>query len=158
MNDPKAYFAVACLGIYEFLTFISFLLSVPTIGRNDCGGHCVDRLTRTDRTATMAQATPYTKPSALAGVDQPPLDSVGLLKCGYALGLFAGALRELQDMNNEEREEMMKQLTAWMITDKYGSYARPAIHGLQKYCLAECLLEDPAWKVPDSAGRALARG
>jgi hypothetical protein len=93
----------------------------------------------------MAQTTAYTKLSDLIVRSQSRRANVELLKCGSALGFIAEALRELESMSNDEREETMKQLTAWMITNNFGVHARPAIDGLHKYCTAECLMEDPDW-------------
>lgn len=97
----------------------------------------------------MGQSTPYTKLSDLLESDQRGPQSRHLT-CGIALGLFTEVLRELQAMSNAEREETMKQLTAWMLIDNFGTHARGAIQGVQKYCIAECLIEDPTW-VPSVA-------
>ncbi len=96
----------------------------------------------------MAQSAPYTRLSDLftRGQDSPDQRSVQ-----RALNFFEETLRCIDGMDNDERETLMRLLTAWMVADKFGSHARAAIHGLQKYGLAECLFEDPRWK-PSASG------
>ena len=94
----------------------------------------------------MGQSTPYTKLSDLLAHGSSRGVEAEFHACGHALHLFEQTLQAIDDMTNEKRDIFMRQLTAWMMAEKYGSHARPAIQGLQRYCIADCLFEDPGWE------------
>lgn len=64
------------------------------------------------------------------------------------MSMIEETLRIVDLMSNDERETIMKMITALMIVDKFGVHARPVLQGFQKYSIAECLLENPYWEPP----------
>jgi hypothetical protein len=77
-----------------------------------------------------------------------PIDSA--IKCQHATSLIKEIFLSIATMTNSEREDMMKLLTGWMLSEKFGPESRPALIGLQKYCIAECLFADPHWNPPSN--------
>jgi hypothetical protein len=69
-------------------------------------------------------------------------------RCEYVLNHLEQAFSSVGAMSNEERDMMLKLLTCWMVAEKFGPHARVALSGFQKFSLAECLYENPDWKVP----------
>lgn len=103
------------------------------------------------RSHNMAQARPYTKLSDVFP-NRHALDP--RTTPDRALACFEQALTAIDTMNNDQREEVMKTLTTWLMTDKFGSHARGAIYGFQRYAIADCLFENPTWE-PPAGGRFL---
>lgn len=97
----------------------------------------------------MGQSRPYTKLSDVFPNRHALADS-----SDRALACFEQALTAIDAMNNEQREEIMKTLTAWLMTEKFGPHARGAVYGLQRYAIADCLFENPTWE-PPAGGRFL---
>jgi hypothetical protein len=69
-------------------------------------------------------------------------------KSDQALGLIEQTVRFIDQMAVEEREEFMNRLTGWMLTDKFESKGYAMLSGLQNYCIADCLSDDPDWSPP----------
>jgi hypothetical protein len=72
-------------------------------------------------------------------------------KCAHALSLIEETLIEIEAMSIAEREDLMKRIAGWVLIDKFSAKGYSALSGLQRYCIAECLLEDPNWS-PSQAG------
>ncbi len=66
-------------------------------------------------------------------------------KCDHALGLVEGTFYTIESMSIAEREDLMNRIEAWMLVDKFDAKGHSALLGLQRYCIAECLLADPNW-------------
>ncbi len=69
----------------------------------------------------------------------------------HALRLITETFSAIDAMSLDEREELMKRLVGWMLVDKFDAKGRSALLGFQKYCIADCLLDDPYWK-PSAQG------
>ncbi len=69
-------------------------------------------------------------------------------RCEQALDLIEQTFRLIDEMAIEEREEVMKRLTGWMLVEKFETKGLSALTGLQRYCIAQCLYEDPDWSPP----------
>jgi hypothetical protein len=91
----------------------------------------------------MKQSTPYVRIADLVGSAKhqtPQLD-----RCQHVLGLVAMTFRAIDDMSIEEREDFIKHLIGWALVEKFGAQGQAALSGLQKYCIADCLLDDAGW-------------
>jgi hypothetical protein len=66
-------------------------------------------------------------------------------KCDETLSLIAQTFQAIDGMSIAEREELMMRLRAWMLVEKFEAKGYSALIGIQRYCVAECLIEDPAW-------------
>ncbi len=69
-------------------------------------------------------------------------------ECDHALGLIVQTFNSIDKMTIEEREEVMNRLTGWMLTEKFEAKGHSVLSGLQNYCIADCLDEDPTWTPP----------
>ncbi len=95
----------------------------------------------------MSRAMPQMRLSELLARAQHQRSDTAF-RCEHAVNQIEEALRSIDLMNNDERESVMRLLTSWMLVDKFGPHARSAIHGFQRYSIAECLFEDPDWVPP----------
>jgi hypothetical protein len=66
------------------------------------------------------------------------------------LDLIEQAFRSIEAMTIAEREEVMKRLTGWMLVEKFEAKGQGALIGFQRFCIAECLFEDPSWTPPQN--------
>jgi hypothetical protein len=96
----------------------------------------------------MGQLKPYTKLSDLLERGSSNPSNTEWRGCNQAIELFRETLRSINAMNNDEREKLIKLLSYWMLTENFGFHARSAIHGLQRFSIADCLFEDPFWEPP----------
>jgi hypothetical protein len=64
------------------------------------------------------------------------------------LALIERAFHSIDDMTIEDREEVMRRLTAWMLVEKFEAKGHSALVGFQRYCILECLSDDPDWSPP----------
>jgi hypothetical protein len=51
-------------------------------------------------------------------------------------------------MYNAGREEVMQKLGGWILVGKYGLAGREVLIAFDKYCISECLRENPDWQTP----------
>jgi len=58
---------------------------------------------------------------------------------------------EIEAMSIAEREDLMQRMAGWVLVDKFGAKGYPAHSGLQRYRIAECLLENPNWSPSQGA-------
>lgn len=66
----------------------------------------------------------------------------------HAMKLIEEAAHSIETMEQWDREDLIKLLLTWMIADKLGVAFRPALQGLSRFCIAECLRHDPYWVQP----------
>jgi hypothetical protein len=71
-------------------------------------------------------------------------------KSDHALGLIEETFYAIEEMSIAEREDLMNRIEGWMLVDKFDTKGHSALLGLQRYCIAECLLANPRW-VPSQA-------
>jgi hypothetical protein len=83
---------------------------------------------------------------SMAKPDVAPLRS----KSDEAVGLIEQAFRSIEAMTIDEREDVMKRLTGWMLVEKFEAKAQGALIGFQRFCIAECLFENPSWIPPQN--------
>ncbi len=82
-----------------------------------------------------------------------PLD-----KCDHALCLVEETFHAIESMSIAEREDLMNRIEGWMLVNKFDAKGHSALLGLQRYCVAECLLADPNWRpIQGTAKRLLPR-
>jgi hypothetical protein len=74
-------------------------------------------------------------------------------KCDQTLSLISQTFKAIDSMTIDEREEFMLRLKGWMLVEKFEVKGQPTLIGLQRYCVAECLHEDPTW-APRTVGLA----
>lgn len=100
----------------------------------------------------MEQKPSYVRISDLL---KAPQKAVGLelSKCDEALSLIAQAFQAIDSMTIAEREELMLRLRGWMLVEKFEVKGQSTLTGLQRYCVADCLNEDPTWS-PRTVGLA----
>ncbi len=60
------------------------------------------------------------------------------------------AIVGIELLDNADREEVMRRLGGWILVQKYGSAGGEILIAFDKYCISECLREDPNWQVPDT--------
>jgi hypothetical protein len=92
----------------------------------------------------MEQKPSYVRISDLvkAAKNVPALD---LSKCGEALSHIAQTFQAIDSMTIAEREDFLLRLRGWMLVEKFESKGHSALVGIQRYCVADCLFEDPTW-------------
>ncbi|MBS0233233.1 MAG: hypothetical protein JSR99_07080 [Proteobacteria bacterium] len=66
----------------------------------------------------------------------------------HAAGLIEQTFHAIEALTLEEREELLRRLTGWMLVEKFGAESQSALAGLQKFCIAECLFDNPSWNPP----------
>ena len=66
-------------------------------------------------------------------------------KCDHAPSHIKETFFEIEAMSIAEREDLMQRMAGWVLVDKFGAKGYAAHSGLQRYRIAECLLEDPNW-------------
>lgn len=79
------------------------------------------------------------------------------LKAQHALNLVEETARSIGMMEQCDREDLIKLLLTWMIANKLGDTFRPTLHALSRYCIAECLRDNPSWVPPYAVDIAAVR-
>lgn len=72
-------------------------------------------------------------------------------ECDHILALIEQTFHAIEEVTLEEREEIIRRLTGWMLVEKFGAECQGTIAGLQRFCIAECLFDDPCWVPPQDA-------
>jgi hypothetical protein len=101
----------------------------------------------------MGQSVPFKSTDGIRGESS---DS-RIAACLETLNLFEQGLACIKVMTNDERDLLMKLLSCWSLSGRFGSEVNSAVVGLQKYCSAKCELEDPHWEAPKYVRRDFAR-
>jgi hypothetical protein len=66
-------------------------------------------------------------------------------KCDETLSLIAQTFHTIDRMTIAEREELLFRLKSWIIVEKFDVKGQSALGGFRRYCIADCLAEDPEW-------------
>ncbi len=104
----------------------------------------------------MERNPPYFRISELLDIARHrpvrPVDN-----CEHALGLIEETFYAIEEMSITEREDLMNRIQGWMLVDKFDAKGHSALLGLQRYCIAECLLANPDWVPAQGISKRLPR-